>query len=126
MRRRQFVVQGQSSAQLDDRFIKLPGAKQRRSQGIVRVGKLLILRKRGSISRDRLVRFSHSLVSEAEVVVSIGIRATAIRDCAVVSLDGFGNIALRVVGGAKPEKRFRELLRLFERLLLSADRFVEL
>src|SRR5262245_6461506 len=56
----------------------------------------------------------------------VRVRTAPVFDRAVVGFDRLVYFALRVVGGAQPEVRLRELRGLFERLPLSADRFLKL
>src|SRR6185295_7518838 len=126
MRPGHLVVLSKRSTKLRDRFFKLIRLEQRCAKAVMSRGESFILRERRAIRRYRLIEFSDSLVSETEVVVSVGIRPAPAGDRTVVSFDGFFDFAFRVVRGAKPEICLGEFLRLIERLALRADRLIEL
>ena len=100
MRPGHLIVEGERSAKLDYRLIKLASLKQRGAQAVMRRRVGFILFEGRAVGCDRFVELAYPRVSEAEVVMCIGIGTAPIRDCAVVSLDRFLDFALRVVGGA--------------------------
>ena len=115
------IVLRECPAKLGDRFVKLATLQKRSAQAVMRSRKSLIFRQGSPVGRDRFVEFADSRVREPKVVVGIGIRTSTIRDCPIVRLDCFLDLALRIVSGAEPEIGFRELLRLLDRFLLRAD-----